>query len=70
MQNSILYIHNFDRNELALGNTFPGYDPAAKMATMRWDPTLAALCDLKVRDCTLSNDGCVNTRNLYEFSRK
>lgn len=69
MQQTLLNVHNKFRNQQALGQT-PNYSPAAKMATMQWDPTLAALCELLDRNCTFAHDACRNTRNLYYSCRK
>lgn len=52
--------HNDRRNQQALGLT-PNYEPATRMATMQWDPELAAFADLNVRSCIYGHDACMNT---------
>lgn len=59
----ILNEHNKRRNFVAYGQ-LPGYYPAARMATLRWDDELAFLAELNVRTCVVDHDECKNT---YRF---
>lgn len=53
-------VHNKYRNLQALGN-IKHYDPAVRMAKMRWDPDLAYTAGFNVRTCIYGHDGCHNT---------
>lgn len=57
----IIDFHNQFRNKCALGK-LPGYAPAARMATMRWNDDLEYVAALHSRSCTAENDNCRNTR--------
>uniref|UniRef100_A0A1I8PAQ2 SCP domain-containing protein n=1 Tax=Stomoxys calcitrans TaxID=35570 RepID=A0A1I8PAQ2_STOCA len=59
----ILHEHNNRRNFVASG-LLPGYYPAARMATLRWDEELAFLADLNARTCVVDHDHC---RNSFRF---
>ncbi|CAD7091197.1 unnamed protein product [Hermetia illucens] len=52
--------HNFYRNLVASGY-LPGYEPAARMATMVWDDELALLAENNVRSCDYEHDSCTTT---------
>ncbi|XP_055911692.1 antigen 5 like allergen Cul n 1-like [Eupeodes corollae] len=56
----ILHEHNKRRNFIALG-LLPGYYPATRMATMKWDDELAYLALLNLKTCNLDHDECYNT---------
>ncbi|KAH8308676.1 hypothetical protein KR059_000357, partial [Drosophila kikkawai] len=59
----ILHKINFYRNEVASGK-FPGFGAALRMASVSWDPELATLAELTVKQCSLSTDSCRNTRRF------
>ncbi|KAH8359090.1 hypothetical protein KR093_004242, partial [Drosophila rubida] len=59
----IVTAHNVRRNRLALGD-LPGYSPARRMATVRWNAELASLAALNVRQCVLLRDACHNTNTF------
>uniref|UniRef100_A0A6P4E3R1 Venom allergen 3 isoform X1 n=2 Tax=Drosophila rhopaloa TaxID=1041015 RepID=A0A6P4E3R1_DRORH len=54
---------NFYRNQVASGD-FSGFQAAHRMASVRWDPELAKLAELAAKRCSLSGDGCRNTRRF------
>lgn len=51
---------NKQRNQQALGQT-PNYEPATRMATLRWDDELAMFAELRARTCHYAHDACINT---------
>lgn len=58
--------HNKYRNQQALGQT-PNYQPATRMATMKWDPELAKLAAINVRQCEMKHDSCRNTGTIVQI---
>lgn len=63
MKSKILDYHNKYRNQQALGQT-PNYEPAVRMATMKWDSDLAKLAEMNVRTCIFGHDNCMNTGKM------
>lgn len=70
-QNLILLKHNTLRSMFASGRQ-PTFAPAVKMNVLKWDPTLAYLAELNVRQCEMRHDACFKTdqfeypgQNLY-----
>ncbi|TDG40357.1 hypothetical protein AWZ03_013222 [Drosophila navojoa] len=59
----VVRLHNVRRNNLALGK-LPRYQPARRMATMRWSPELAKLAAFNVRQCEMKHDACHNTNKF------
>ncbi|CAO1409379.1 unnamed protein product [Diamesa hyperborea] len=57
---NIVDLHNKKRNSFAHGD-IPGFQPAVRMATLRWDDTLAKLAELNVKQCKMEHDSCHNT---------
>lgn len=61
----VLDLHNKLRSKVAMGqqnyssNAF--YPSAARMATLHWDPELAAIAAANVRRCQYGHDKCRNT---------
>lgn len=58
---------NHYRNQQALGKT-PHYvnSSAVRMATVKWDQSMADLASLNARACTFEHDKCRNTgRQFY-----
>ncbi|KAH8277634.1 hypothetical protein KR018_002524 [Drosophila ironensis] len=53
------------RNKVASGK-YPGFKPAARMATLRWDEELAGLAKLALRRCDNLDDYCSNT-NKFKY---
>lgn len=66
MKSKILDYHNKYRNQQALGQT-PNYEPAVRMATMKWDSDLAKLAEMNVRTCMFGHDNCMNTGKIRLF---
>ncbi|XP_030377802.1 venom allergen 5-like [Scaptodrosophila lebanonensis] len=60
LKNQIFRGHNFRRQRLASGN-LPGFEPAARMASVRWSEELAQLAALNVKQCEMQHDACHNT---------
>lgn len=56
----ILHHHNQLRSKIASGNQ-SGFEPARRMATMRWNSELAKLAVLNVKTCDFEHDKCRNT---------
>lgn len=70
-QKLILRKHNTLRNYFASGKE-KNFKSAAKMNELKWDPTLAYLAELNVKQCWMSHDACHKTdqfvfpgQNLY-----
>jgi len=70
----VLDIHNSKRNTVALGQV-SHLPPARRMATVRWNPELASLALLNVKQCQMEHDTCRNTvqfkssgQNLFYIS--
>ncbi|BFG01504.1 antigen 5 like allergen Cul n 1-like [Drosophila madeirensis] len=59
----ILKMHNVRRNRIASG-LMAKYKPAKRMATMRWNPELAKLAALNVKQCKMNHDACHNTQTF------
>lgn len=59
----ILDLHNSHRNRIAAGK-LPGYAPASRMPTLRWNEDLSYVAGLHARSCTTENDDCRNTQNF------
>lgn len=53
------------RNQQALGKT-PNFEPAVRMATVRWDQSMADLASLNARACTFQHDKCRNTGTIIQ----
>lgn len=56
----ILNVHNTFRNKIASGAE-PGFNKAARMATMTWNVELASLAELNVKQCQMKHDDCIST---------
>ncbi|XP_017008406.2 antigen 5 like allergen Cul n 1 [Drosophila takahashii] len=56
----LLAVLNDFRNTLALGQ-YPGFRPAARMATLRWHEELAGLAKFALRRCENMDEYCSNT---------
>lgn len=56
-KNALLHIHNKHRNEIALG-TVLNYNSAANMLSVSWDNELEKLCQLNVKQCSMTHDRC------------
>eukprot|EP00099_Drosophila_melanogaster_P020477 NP_611950.1 uncharacterized protein Dmel_CG3640 [Drosophila melanogaster] len=63
LQAFIVHQVNFYRNQVASGG-LSAFGPARRMASVRWDPELAQLAELAAKRCSLSGDGCRNTRRF------
>ncbi|XP_001361834.3 antigen 5 like allergen Cul n 1 [Drosophila pseudoobscura] len=63
MQQFIVRQVNLYRNQVASG-AFRKWPPAERMATVQWDPELAKLAELAVKQCHLATDNCRNTRRF------
>ncbi|XP_030377498.1 venom allergen 5 [Scaptodrosophila lebanonensis] len=63
LRNFILHKINFYRNKVASGN-FSGFAAAHRMASVQWDPELATLAELAVKQCPRQPDECRNTRRF------
>ncbi|EDX08593.1 GD11888 [Drosophila simulans] len=63
LQAFIVHQVNFYRNQVASGG-LSAFGPAHRMASVRWDPELAQLAELAAKRCSLSGDGCRNTRRF------
>lgn len=57
MKDAIVNKHNELRNKTAWGEV-PGYDQAAKMATIQWDDDLEEKARLNVYQCKMDHDDC------------
>lgn len=57
---NILDLHNKYRNKIAGGNE-PGFNPAVRMATLKWNAELAGYASLNVRRCKARTHDCHNT---------
>ncbi|XP_073835065.1 antigen 5 like allergen Cul n 1-like [Musca autumnalis] len=66
IQDLIVRGHNEKRNFIAGGGDAK-HQPACRMATMQWDPELASLAELNVRQCKMQHDKCRNT-NKFLYS--
>lgn len=66
LKNIIVELHNKYRNQQALGQT-PNYEPAVRMATIKWDPELARLAEMNVRTCMFGHDNCMNTGKMQNY---
>lgn len=62
----ILDLHNRLRSKVAMGQqnytSSAFYPSAARMATLRWDPELAAIAAANARRCKYGHDKCRNTQ--------
>lgn len=63
LQNFIVTVLNQLRDGVAKGG-FGGLSPAARMASVRWDPDLAYVAEFNVRNCYLNHDDCRNTKKF------
>ncbi|BFG04974.1 antigen 5 like allergen Cul n 1 [Drosophila madeirensis] len=63
LQEFIVRQVNLYRNRVASG-TFRNFAAADRMASIQWDPELATLAELAVRQCSLDTDKCRNTRRF------
>lgn len=57
MRNFILEIHNSYRNKLAGGNV-KGFNPAKRMASMKWNMEFEYLSMLNLLQCQMKHDKC------------
>lgn len=62
IKQKIVDVHNELRNKVALGEV-DNYGPAANMASMEWDDTLAKFAEMNVHKCEMAHDECMNTGN-------
>lgn len=69
IKQKILDVHNEYRNKIALGQ-IPHFSPAANMATMEWDDTLAKFAEMNVHKCEMTHDECMNTGNKIHLEKK
>ncbi|XP_017100640.2 uncharacterized protein [Drosophila bipectinata] len=63
LRNFLLKTLNELRNKVAKGG-FSGLTPAARMASVRWDPDLAYLAEFNVRKCYMTHDDCRSTKKF------
>lgn len=63
LQRQLLDVHNKYRNQQAMGQT-AHYKPATRMATLTWDPELAKLAAINVKQCEMKHDICRNTGKI------
>lgn len=64
----ILHEVNNYRDRIASGN-LGGFNPAARMATVQWDPELASFAELNVKRCGLVNDHCRNSEQFRNVAQ-
>ncbi|XP_022222716.2 antigen 5 like allergen Cul n 1 [Drosophila obscura] len=63
LQTFIVRQVNLYRNHVASGG-FRDFAPADRMASVQWDPELAKLAEIAVKQCSLATDNCRNTRRF------
>lgn len=63
---ALVSLHNKFCILQALGHIIP-YEPAVRMAKVRWNPVLAALAELNVRNCLFEHDSCHDTGKLLQL---
>lgn len=63
LRQAIVSKHNLLRNQIAEGK-LKRYQPAKRMATMRWSPELAKLAEYNVKQCKMNHDQCRNTNKF------
>ncbi|EDV99788.1 antigen 5 like allergen Cul n 1 [Drosophila grimshawi] len=59
----VVRMHNVRRNNLALGK-LANYQPAKRMATIRWSPEMAKIAAFNVQQCVMQHDECRNTQKF------
>lgn len=64
----ILHELNNYRDRIARGD-FVGFNAAARMATVQWDPELASFAELNVKRCALVNDHCRNSEQFRNVAQ-
>lgn len=60
VQQALIDLHNTNRNKFALGE-IEHYDPASRMATVKWDAELSKLAEIKGRNCLFEHTRCQTT---------
>lgn len=63
VQEAIVEMYNKLRNQIAMGQ-LEHYDPASRMATVRWDPELSTLAEINARNCKQEHSKCQITGKI------